>query len=165
MVVLVKSLAVLIGEMPEMKQQNVHSPVLSYFRNNMTYKRMQNHNCQPRCHFNFRMFRNKGILYPLFLEHYRCQIMHRGPSWLWVLVNLEATKHWFLKEVASSGILTWISPWSIGRKHDLLRFSSLSWSKRHRRDCSLRNSWRLGVNRLQPLPRELDKSTIKVLEK
>lgn len=37
----VKALAGLTGKMPEMKQRNVHSPGLSYFRNNTTYKRMQ----------------------------------------------------------------------------------------------------------------------------
>lgn len=49
-VVLVKALAVLIGEMPVMRQWNVHSPALCSFGNNMIYKRIQNHNCQPRCH-------------------------------------------------------------------------------------------------------------------
>lgn len=34
-----------------------------------------------------------------------------------------------------------------------------------KRDGSLRKGWRLGINCLQPSSRELDKSTINVLEK
>ena len=126
----VKALAVLTGEMPDIKQLNVHSPLLSSFRNNLIYKRIWNHNCQPRCHCHFRMSRNKGILYPLFLEHYRCQIMHRVPSWRWVCVSLEATEHWFQKDIAFGGVLTWISSWKSGRKHGPPSPAAFWWSSR-----------------------------------
>lgn len=161
MVVLIKALEVLIGEVPGMRQLSVHSPALSYFRNNMIYKRMQNHNF----HFNPRMSSNKGILYLLFLEHHRCQIMHRVPSWHWVLVSLEAAKLSFQKDVASGSVLTWLTPGAMGASMAFLASLHSDRTGNSKKGCSLRNGWRLGVNCLQPPSREFYKSTINVLKK
>lgn len=164
MVILVKALAAFIGEMPEMRQLTIHSPALTSFRNNIIYKRMQNHNCQPRCHFNFRMSRNKGILYPLFLEHHRCQIMHKVPSWHWVLWSLEATSDFrkMLPLVVSSPEYL---PGARGGSMALLASLHSDRAGNSKRDGNLRNGQWLEVNYPQPHSRELDKSTVNVLEK
>lgn len=160
-----KGPAVLVGEMSAMRQQDVHSPAFSCFRNNMIYKRMQNQNCQPRCHSNFRMSRNKGILYPLFLERHRCQIMHRVPPWHYVLVSLQATRHSFQKDFASGVFLAEYLPGAGGG--GMTRLASLHPDRVEdsKRGGRLKNGWRLGVNCHQPPSRQLDRSTIKALEK